>query len=253
MEINFKLGIMNRKNFLKKSALVGVGMATVPSLLVSACKDTPKETEPVSESNEPNATVGFEMAPLAYGYDAFTEVIDAQTMDIHYNKHYKGYTDKLNVALKDSNFKNGSIETILSSNDLTTDIRNNGGGFYNHTLYWDILTPGGKPMPSDFESKITASFNSKEAFINELTDAGKKRFGSGWAWLIMDRDKSLKITSTANQDNPLMTDAEVKGRPLLGIDVWEHAYYLKYQNKRDEYLNQILNIINWENVAKRMT
>jgi Fe-Mn family superoxide dismutase len=134
---------------------------------------------------------------------------------------------------------------------LPAAIRNNGGGYYNHSLYWEILTPGGT-MSEAFRNKIARDFGSVDAFMNELSDAGAKRFGSGWAWVIQDKDNTLRIFSTPNQDNPLMKVAEMHGTPLMGIDVWEHAYYLKYQNKRGEYLQNILKIINWEKVEARM-
>ncbi|MGB3344207.1 MAG: superoxide dismutase [Aequorivita sp.] len=193
----------------------------------------------------------FKLPKLPYGYDAFPDTIDPLTMEIHYTKHHQGYTDKLNAALKEYNISGKTIEEILSMENLPTAIRNNGGGYYNHNLYWEILTPGGK-MSNTFKTRITEDFGSEEAFLNELADAGAKRFGSGWAWLVQDNDRKLHIFSTPNQDNPLMKVAEMKGTPILGIDVWEHAYYLKYQNRRTEYLQKILKIINWNKVEDRM-
>lgn len=172
-------------------------------------------------------------------------------MEIHYSKHHQGYTDKLNTALNEAAITGKTIEEILKMETLPTAIRNNGGGCYNHSLYWDILTPGGS-MSDTFRNKINQDFGSKEAFMNELATAGAQRFGSVWAWVVQDADKKLHITSTANQDNPSMKSTELQGAIILGIDVWEHAYYLKYQNKRTEYLNNILKIINWEKIEARM-
>ncbi|WP_273569025.1 superoxide dismutase [Maribacter halichondriae] len=197
------------------------------------------------------STNTFELTEIPYGYDAFPEVIDVRTMEIHHTKHHQGYTDKLNAALKEVNISGKTIEEILSMDDLPTAIRNNGGGFFNHSLYWDILTPGGK-MSESFKAKIVEDFGSQEAFMNQLSDAAANRFGSGWAWVVQVDDKKLHIFSTPNQDNPLMKVAELQGTPILGIDVWEHAYYLKYQNKRVEYLQNILKIINWGKVEDRM-
>nr|WP_303246399.1 superoxide dismutase [Aquimarina sp. TRL1] len=191
------------------------------------------------------------MPPLVYGYDAFTDVIDAQTMEIHHSKHHQGYVNKLNKALKDTPVSGNTIEDILKNEALPIQVRNNGGGHFNHSLYWDILTPGGA-MSDTLKAAIVKSFNSIEAFKEELATAGKKRFGSGWAWLCQSADKNLFITSTPNQDNPLMHVADKQGHPILGIDVWEHAYYLKYQNKRGEYLQNIINKINWTKVEDRM-
>lgn len=196
-------------------------------------------------------TTSFQLPEIPYGYSAFPNTIDVRTMEIHHTKHHQGYTDKLNSALKEANISGKTIEEILSMDKLPTAIRNNGGGYYNHTLYWDILTPGGF-MSDVFKAKITEDFGSEGAFLNELSEAGAKRFGSGWVWVVQDKDKKLHIFSTPNQDNPLMKVAEMHGTPILGIDVWEHAYYLKYQNKRGEYLKNILNIINWEKVEGRM-
>ncbi|MDG1840820.1 MAG: superoxide dismutase [Crocinitomicaceae bacterium] len=235
---------MNRKKFLKQSAMLTVGLAAVPSIALS------KKNSPL-KNNSLFSSTGFSLPEIPYGYSAFPNVIDSKTMEIHHKKHHNGYTNKLNKACAKENIKTQRIEEILSAKSLSSSIQNNGGGYYNHCLYWDILTPGGS-MSKEFDKKITASFGSKESFLNELTQAAKTRFGSGWAWLYQDNDKNLKICSTANQDNPLMQHVKTNGNPLLGIDVWEHAYYLKYQNKRGEYIQNILKIINWEKVENRM-
>jgi len=228
------------------------GIAVAPSLLVS-CKDKESDGTKPTDKSTPSATSanGFTLPELGYSYDALNGVIDSQTMEIHHSKHHQGYTNKLNAALAEQNISNTSIEDILKSNNLSTAIRNNGGGYYNHCLYWEILKPGGT-MPKDFEKTITDKFGSKDAMLNELKTAGLKQFGSGWSWLCQDADKQLFISATPNQDNPLMQVAEKKGHPILGVDVWEHAYYLKYQNKRGDYLTNVLNNINWEVVASKM-
>jgi len=241
---------MKKRAFLKRTALAATGVSIAPSLMLSACRDKPKETtggaaEPITPRE------AFELPDIPYGYNAFPETIDAMTMEIHHTKHHQGYTNKLNAALAEEGITGKTIEEILSMKNLPAALRNNGGGFYNHSLYWDILTPGGG-MAAAFEEKVTTAFGSVEALKNELADAGAKRFGSGWAWLCQDGDKKLFVCSTPNQDNPLMQLSECRGTPLLGIDVWEHAYYLKYQNKRGEYLQNILKIINWDKVASRL-
>jgi len=235
---------MNRKKFLKQSAMLTVGLAAVPSIALS-------KRNSLLKNNPSFSSTGFSLPEIPYGYSAFPNVIDSKTMEIHHQKHHNGYTKKLNKACEKENIKTQRIEEILSAKSLSSSIQNNGGGYYNHCLYWDILTPGGS-MSKEFEQKIIASFGSKESFLNELAQAAKTRFGSGWAWLYQDHDKNLKICSTPNQDNPLMQHVKTNGNPLLGIDVWEHAYYLKYQNKRGEYIQNILKIINWEKVESRM-
>lgn len=241
---------MKKRTFLKQTALAATGLSVAPSVVLSACRESPKESaEPIAVA----AADTFELPTLTYGYDAFPEVIDPMTMEIHYSRHHKGYTDKLNAALQEAGISGKTIEEILAMPELPEAIRNNGGGYYNHTLYWDILTPGGGAMPDSLASLINGQFGSIEALKNELADAGAKRFGSGWSWLCQDADKKLFVCSTPNQDNTLMQLSERKGTPLLGIDVWEHAYYLKYQNKRGDYLQNILGIINWEKVAQRLT
>lgn len=240
---------MNKRKFLKQSVLVSAGASIAPSILLSACKTEPKKEEIMK--TDTIATSTFKLPEIPYGYNAFPDVIDAMTMEIHHTKHHQGYTDKLNAALKEANISGKTIEEILSMDNLPTAIRNNGGGYYNHSLYWDILTPGGA-MSDSFKNKITEDFGSEETFMNELSDAAANRFGSGWAWVVQDGNKKLQIFSTPNQDNPLMNVAEMQGTPVLGIDVWEHAYYLKYQNKRGDYLKNIMDIINWGKVEDRM-
>mgnify|MGYP001795175990 FL=1 len=244
---------MNKRKFLKNTVMATTGMTVVPSLVLSSCKTEPKKEETVEPEAAAATATSFVLPPLPYGYDAFPDTIDAMTMEIHHSKHHQGYTNKLNAALKEANISGKTIEEILTMDELPTAIRNNGGGFYNHSLYWDILTPGNEGMSETLATKITEDFGSEEAFKNELATAGAKRFGSGWAWVCQDGDKKLHICSTPNQDNPLMKVAEQMGTPILGIDVWEHAYYLKYQNKRGDYLQNIIKIINWDKVGSRMS
>jgi len=195
----------------------------------------------------------FELPKLPYAYDALEPYIDARTMEIHHTKHHAAYTSNLNSALTDANIQVLSIEQILgniSRNSMA--VRNNGGGYYNHNLFWTVMAPDGGGKPSgELANAIDRSFGTFESFKEKFTTAAATRFGSGWAWLIKDNTGNLMVTSTPNQDNPLMDIAEVKGLPLLGLDVWEHAYYLKYQNRRPEYIEAFWNVINWKEVAKR--
>lgn len=189
---------------------------------------------------------------LSYAFDALEPHIDAQTMQIHHDKHHQAYVDNLNKALAGTDGEGKTLEELMANiSAYPVAVRNNGGGHYNHTLFWTVLGPnaGGAPA-GDLAAAINDAFGSFDAFKEKMNTAGATRFGSGWAWLIV-KDGKLEVTSTPNQDNPLMDIAEVKGHPILGIDVWEHAYYLKYQNKRPDYLSAIWNVINWEEVTKR--
>lgn len=189
---------------------------------------------------------------LAYAFDALEPHIDAQTMQIHHDKHHQAYVDNLNKALAGSDGENKTLEELMANiSAYPAAVRNNGGGHYNHTLFWTILGPNAGGQPSgELAGAINEAFGSFDALKEKMNTAGTTRFGSGWAWLIV-KDGKLEVTSTPNQDNPLMDVAEVKGTPILGIDVWEHAYYLKYQNKRPDYLGAIWNVINWDEVTKR--
>jgi len=197
--------------------------------------------------------MSFKLPDLSYDYNALEPYIDARTMEIHHSKHHAGYTNNLNNAIAGTSLEGKSIEEILSSvSDHAVAIRNNGGGFYNHNLYWAVMGPNGGGEPTgDLASAIANTFGSFDEFKSQFSTAAATRFGSGWAWLVRKSDGSLAVTSTPNQDNPVMDIAEVKGTPILGIDVWEHAYYLKYQNRRPEYIEAFWNVINWEEVAKR--
>lgn len=197
--------------------------------------------------------MAFQLPDLPYAKDALEPHIDKQTMEIHHDKHHAGYTTKLNNAIEGTDNDGKSIEEILKNiSQHSTAVRNNGGGFYNHDLFWKVMGPngGGEPTSAVGEA-IKSTFGSYESFKDEFSKAATGQFGSGWAWLIVDGSGKLKVTSTPNQDNPLMDIAEVKGTPILGIDVWEHAYYLKYQNKRPDYVEAFFNVINWDEVNKR--
>jgi len=194
--------------------------------------------------------MAFTLPPLPYAFNALEPHIDAQTMQIHHDKHHQAYVDNLNKAIAGTENENKSLEELIASaGKISPAVRNNGGGHWNHTFFWEILASaaGGKPS-GKLADAINQTFGSLDALKEKVNTAGATRFGSGWAWLII-KDGKLEITSTPNQDNPLMDVAEVKGTPVLGIDVWEHAYYLKYQNRRPEYLTNIWNVINWDKVA----
>lgn len=198
--------------------------------------------------------MAFELPKLDYAYDALEPHIDARTMEIHHTKHHNGYVTKLNGAVEGTDAADLSIEDICKNiSKFSGAIRNNGGGHYNHSLFWKVMAPGkgGQPTGALAEA-INSAFGSFDAFKEEFANAAATRFGSGWAWLIKDADGKLQVTSTANQDNPLMDVADVQGTPLLGIDVWEHAYYLNYQNRRPDYVSAFWNVVNWDEVASRL-
>lgn len=196
--------------------------------------------------------MAFELPKLDYEYNALEPYIDARTMEIHHTKHHAAYTSKLNDAISDSKWESTSIEEILSNaSSLPAAIRNNGGGFYNHNLFWKVMSPNGGGDPDgELAAAIKKDFGSFENFKNEFSNAAATRFGSGWAWLVKTSG-GLKVTSSPNQDNPLMDVSDVKGTPILGLDVWEHAYYLNYQNRRPDYIAAFWNVINWNEVANR--
>lgn len=196
--------------------------------------------------------MAFTLPALPYAHDALEPHIDAQTMQIHHGKHHQAYVDNLNKAIAGTPNENKSLEELVkSAGSISPAVRNNGGGHWNHSFFWEILGPnaGGQPSGKLAEA-INGAFGSFDAFKEKFNNAGMTRFGSGWAWLIV-KDGKLEVSSTPNQDNPLMDVAEVKGTPILGADVWEHAYYLKYQNKRADYLNAFWNVVNWNKVQER--
>ena len=194
--------------------------------------------------------MAFELPDLPYSYDALEPHFDARTMEIHHSKHHAGYTAKLNVAVSGSALETQDIEELLSNLDMSnTALRNNGGGYFNHNLFWEILSPESSEMSAELSAAINASFGSFEEFKIAFSNAAATRFGSGWAWLCVHEGGKLEICSTANQDNPLMPEIGCEGQPILGLDVWEHAYYLNYQNRRPDYINAFFNIINWDAVS----
>lgn len=197
--------------------------------------------------------MAFELPALPYATDALEPHIDKQTMEIHHGKHHQAYVTNLNKALEGKPEANESIEEIIkNTSKFPAAVRNNGGGHYNHSLFWEVIGPnkGGEPKGELLEA-INAAFGSFADFKTKFAEAGATRFGSGWAWLSVGADKKLVVSSTPNQDNPLMDIAEVKGTPILGMDVWEHAYYLKYQNRRPDYISAFWNVVNWDAVAER--
>ncbi|MEA1013351.1 superoxide dismutase [Sphingosinicella sp. LY1275] len=197
--------------------------------------------------------MAFTLPQLPYAYDALEPTIDAQTMQLHHSKHHQAYVDKLNEGVsEDSSLEGKSLEEILAViSTQPKKVRNNGGGHWNHSFFWETMVGGGSQPSGRLAEAIDAKFGSLDALKTKFNEAGVGQFGSGWAWLIVGEDGKLAIVSTPNQDNPLMDDAPVKGTPILGNDVWEHAYYLKYQNRRPEYLAAWWNVVNWEKVAER--
>ncbi|MDA0278417.1 MAG: superoxide dismutase [Bacteroidetes bacterium] len=195
--------------------------------------------------------MAFELPQLDYAHDALEPHVDARTMEIHHGKHHQGYTNNLNAAIAGSAMESASIETILADLDLNNGaVRNNGGGFYNHNLFWKSMAPNGGGTPSgDLAAAIDASFGSFDTFKETFSKAAATRFGSGWAWLCVHKGGKLEVCSTPNQDNPLMPGIGCGGFPILGLDVWEHAYYLNYQNRRPDYVNAFFNVINWSNAT----
>ncbi|KQR95429.1 superoxide dismutase [Chryseobacterium sp. Leaf180] len=194
--------------------------------------------------------MSFELPKLPYAYDALEPTIDAKTMEIHHTKHHQAYIDNLNKAIEGTDLEGLSIEEICENGAEKPAVRNNGGGHYNHSLFWQILTPGGSKEPVGLVKSAIENFGGMEKFKMDFSEAAKTRFGSGWAWLVKNEDGSLSVTSTANQDNPLMPMADKKGTPILGLDVWEHAYYLNYQNRRPDYISAFFDVVNWDKVEE---
>jgi superoxide dismutase, Fe-Mn family len=243
----------SRRTFIANSAktvfVVTAGVAAASSLLESC--STAKKTSGTASALK----TGFDQEPLQYSYSSLDRSIDGTTMEIHYSKHAAAYATNLQDAAKAEGVDmNKPLEDVLTRiSKFSTKMRNNGGGHYNHELFWKSLSPsgGGKPEGTKLLAAIESSFNSFDSFKTEFSDAGKNRFGSGWAWLFIDGDKKLRIGSTSNQDNPLMDTSEIKGLPVLGLDVWEHAYYLRYQNKRADYINAWWSVVNWGYIQNR--
>ena len=197
--------------------------------------------------------MSFQLPDLNYGFDALEPNIDSRTMQIHHGKHHAGYTSKLNAAIEGTDLEGLNIESLLKGLDMSNNaVRNNGGGYFNHCLFWEIMSPNGGGSPSGaLNNAILSSFGSFEDFKSKFSAAAATRFGSGWAWLCTKKDGSLEICSTANQDNPLMQGVGSDGYPIMGIDVWEHAYYLNYQNRRPDYINAFFNVIDWSIVGEK--
>ncbi|RZS99531.1 superoxide dismutase [Aquimarina brevivitae] len=197
--------------------------------------------------------MSFELPKLDYAFDALEPHIDARTMEIHHDKHHAGYTNKLNAAIEGTDLDGKEIEDILTNLDMSNAaVRNNGGGYYNHSLFWKVMSPNGGGVPTGaLADAINAAYGSFDGFKKEFSAAAGSRFGSGWAWLCVHKGGKVEVCSTPNQDNPLMPDIGCGGSPILGLDVWEHAYYLNYQNRRPDYIDAFFNVINWEEVSKR--
>lgn len=241
---------LTRRNFIETTGKAGIALslsATVlPSVLVPG-------TANAAINNA--APTPYTQEPLPYGYSALEPSIDALTMEIHYTKHAATYAKNLAeaTAAEGVNTSSTSLESLLGNiSKYSAKMRNNAGGHYNHELFWKVMAPKESSKPgTDLMNAVQKSFGSYEAFTTQFSDAGKNRFGSGWAWLVLTNDKQLKIGSTPNQDNPLMNVSDLKGFPILGLDVWEHAYYLKYQNKRPDYITNWWNVVNWKFVSDR--
>jgi superoxide dismutase, Fe-Mn family len=241
---------MNRRVFVKDTSVLGLGSLAASAgfgMVLQGCR-----TSKGNSSLYPN-TPTFVQKTLPYDLNALEPYIDSATMDIHYNRHAAAYTNNMNEALKEiGSGAPANIETLLGQiSKYNVKLRNNAGGHYNHECFWQWMAPGGKKISAGLQATIEKSFGSFNDMKNQFNAAATSRFGSGWAWLFLDKQKALKIGSTPNQDNPLMDVSDIKGYPLLGLDVWEHAYYLKYQNKRADYIAAWWNIVNWEEVERR--
>lgn len=234
----------SRRTFLKKGSLLA--LAGLTSSVVSNAFTSVLDPGPHEVLHEP-----FSLPALPYGYDGLEPHIDKMTMEIHHDKHHKGYVDNLNKAIAEGNIHATLDELITGVSKYATAIRNNAGGHWNHSFFWKLMKPNGGGAPNGkVAAAINEAFGSFDDFRSKFEDAGAKRFGSGWAWLVVDNNKKFAIGSTPNQDNPMMDIADFKGKPVLGIDVWEHAYYLKYQNKRGDYLKAWWNVVNWDEVNR---
>ena len=244
---------MNRRFFIEKTSKAGFGTLALAGGLsaLESCGTAKKITGAHSAyAGSPN----FQQRALLYDYKALEPNIDAATMEIHFTKHAAAYTKNMNEAITAENAQTATLDALLANiSKYSAKLRNNAGGHYNHESFWTWMAPSPKPMSAGFTQAVETAFGSVSDMKNKFTDAGIKRFGSGWAWLVLDANKKLVIGSTPNQDNPLMDVSEIKGFPLLGLDVWEHAYYLKYQNKRADYINAWWNIVNWQEVENRYT
>lgn len=239
---------LSRREFLSNTSKASLAIGLVGTGVLSACSGE------VKGDGKEILITGFTQTALGYDFSALEPHIDAQTMEIHYTKHAASYAKSLGEAVSDETVDtNKPLEDLLAQiSKYSTKMRNNGGGHYNHELFWKVMGPnaGGKPS-GELAAAIDSSFGSFDEFVSKFDEAAKTRFGSGWAWLVVGADKKLAVGSTPNQDNPLMDLSDFKGTPLLGLDVWEHAYYLNYQNRRPEYVSAFWNVINWNTVAER--
>jgi superoxide dismutase, Fe-Mn family len=235
-----------RREFLSLTGKAGMGLL-IGSTVLSSCSL-------LKNTGNKKYNTGFQQKPLPYDYNDLREAIDPQTMEIHYTRHAAAYAKNLQDAANAEGVNmNNPLEDVLAKiSKYSAKMRNNGGGHYNHEFFWSCMSPNNDSSPSGkLEAAINTSFGSFENFKSQFEEVAKTRFGSGWAWLIIDKNKKLRITSTPNQDNPLMDVAEVKGFPLLGLDVWEHAYYLRYQNRRADYITNWWKVVNWDYVEDR--
>eukprot|EP00764_Aduncisulcus_paluster_P013113 gnl/Carplike_NY0171/638_a876_1361.p1 GENE.gnl/Carplike_NY0171/638_a876_1361~~gnl/Carplike_NY0171/638_a876_1361.p1 ORF type:complete len:236 (-),score=18.53 gnl/Carplike_NY0171/638_a876_1361:392-1099(-) len=231
---------MERRKFISV-----VGTAAIAAPVIGTMASCASETKTFE---------GHKFPDLGYDFNALEPYIDAQTMELHYTKHHQGYYNKFMSAAEGTELLNTPMEQIFAEiSKQPAGIRNNGGGYYNHALFWENMTPSQSEMPADLKAAIEKDFGSVESFQEQFGTAAKTHFGSGWAWLIYDENGKLSVVSTPNQDNPLMDIATTKGKPLLGVDVWEHAYYLKYQNKRADYVDNFWNVVNWDVVNNRFS
>ncbi len=235
-----------------RKVLIGFGVAALLTL-ICAMQMEPKASSIVAQVNR--EVWPFTLPPLPFDYTTLEPVIDAKTVDIHYSRHHKAYVDALNKAIGGSRFQKLKLEELFAqASKLPAPIRNNAGGHWNHTFYWSIMrSPANNPGPSPrLVEALNKNFGSFDAFKAKFREAGLTDFGSGWSWLVLMPDGTLQVYASHNQDNPLMDNAEVRGKPLLACDVWEHAYYLKYLNRRDEYMDSFWNIVDWQRVEARM-
>ncbi len=242
---------MQKRTFLKFGGILAAGAFVGPTTACSAAKTSTALPTLYSKRLAP-----FELPPLPYSTDALEPNIDKMTMEIHHDKHHGAYVKNLNEAVKGTRFMDMDVRDIMAGLNATdpASIRNNGGGHFNHTMFWETLSPKGGGTPTgDLASAINAAFGSYDTFKTQFSTAAKGVFGSGWAWLSVGKDKKLFISSTPNQDNPLMANlVKLLGTPIMGLDVWEHAYYLKYQNKRADYITAFYNVVDWDKVNQRL-
>jgi Fe-Mn family superoxide dismutase len=240
----------NRREFLRKGILLSAAAVALPSFLKAGIRNS----ESGSGEEEILPVAGkFELLPLTYAYEALEPHIDKVTMTIHHDKHHQAYVDNLNKACAENKIDESLEDIIKNVSKYPMTVRNNGGGHWNHSFFWKMMKPASSSTnepTGKVADALKASFGSIEEMKSKFTDAAKSRFGSGWAWIVKGKDGKLSIGSTPNQDNPLMDISDLKGTPVLGLDVWEHAYYLKYQNKRPDYIAAWWNVVNWDEVAK---